>query len=174
MSAVEIKLLCVKLGISLSELARKNGSTPQAFSQKMQRDSFTTKDLCSIARSVGCEYESSFILPNGERIVEWFPKNISKEGVAEKMERKAGILSERDLERRCRYRLSLHGLKMRKVKGNNERAVYYLYENGMDDSPPEYDSSYLTLDQVSEYCEELEEQDRLDREEKKTSQAQKM
>ncbi len=169
MASVEIKLLCIKLGISVSELARRNGSTPQAFSQKMQRDSFTTKDLCSIARSVGCEYESSFVLPNGERIVEWFPKISSQEGGEVKMERNAGFLSERDLERRCRYRLSLHGMKMRKVKGNNDQAVYYLFENGTDDSPPEYDSAYLVLDQVAEYCEELEAQDRLDREEKKSS-----
>ena len=170
MASVEIKLLCIKLGISVSELARRNGSTPQAFSQKMQRDRFTTKDLCSIARSVGCEYESSFVLPNGERIAEWFPKISSQEGGEVKMERNAGFLSDRDLERRCRYRLSLHGMKMRKVKGNSGQAVYYLYENGMDDSPPEYDSAYLILDQVVEYCGELEEQDRLDCEEKKSSQ----
>lgn len=170
MASVEIKLLCIKLGISVSELARKNGSTPQAFSQKMQRDSFTTKDLCSIARSVGCEYESTFVLPNGERIVEWFPKNSSQEGVDENMERKSNFLSERDLERRCRYRLSLHNMKMRKVKGNNGQAVYYLFENGLDDSPPENDSGYLILSEVMEYCEELEEQDRLAREDRRNSQ----
>ena len=170
MASVEIKLLCIKLGISVSELARKNGSTPQAFSQKMQRDSFTTKDLCSIARSVGCEYESTFVLPNGERIVEWFPKNSSQEGVDENMERKSNFLSERDLERRCRYRLSLHNTKMRKVKGNNGQAVYYLFENGLDDSPPENDSGYLILSEVMEYCEELEEQDRLAREDRRNSQ----
>ena len=170
MASVEIKLLCIKLGISVSELARKNGSTPQAFSQKIQRDSFTTKDLCSIARSVGCEYESTFVLPNGERIVEWFPKNSSQEGVDENMERNSNFLSERDLERRCRYRLSLHNMKMRKVKGNNGQAVYYLFENGLDDSPPENDSGYLILSEVMEYCEELEEQDRLAREDRRNSQ----
>lgn len=167
MASVEIKLLCIKLGISVSELARRNGSTPQAFSQKMQRDSFTTKDLCSIACSVGCEYESSFVLPNGERIVEWFPKISSQEGGEVKMERNAGFLSERDLERRCRYRLSLHNTKMRKIKGDNGQSVYYLFEDGFDDSPPEYDSAYLTLDQIMDYCEELEEQDKLKRHEEK-------
>lgn len=163
MASLEIKLLCVKLGISVSELARKIGSTPQAFGQRLQRDSFTTKDLCAIARSVGCKYESSFILPNGDRIVEWFTPTISQKGGEDKTEKHAGFLSDRDLERRCRYRLSLHNTKMRKIKGDNGQSVYYLFEDGSDDSPPEYDSACLTLDQIMDYCEELEEQDKLKR-----------
>jgi len=45
----QIKIFCVKLGISVSELARLYGSSPQAFSQKMKRERFTTDELKKIA-----------------------------------------------------------------------------------------------------------------------------
>lgn len=64
----QIKILCVKLGISVSELARKNGKSPQAFSQKMKREAFTPSELKLIAKSVGCDYESAFVLPDGEKV----------------------------------------------------------------------------------------------------------
>jgi hypothetical protein len=66
----QIKILCVKLGISVSELARCCGSSPQAFSQKMKREGFTPADLKDVAAAVGCGFESAFILPNGERVTD--------------------------------------------------------------------------------------------------------
>ena len=66
----QIKILCVKLGISVSELARRCGSSPQAFSQKMKREGFTPADLKDVAVAVGCGFETSFILPNGERVTD--------------------------------------------------------------------------------------------------------
>lgn len=66
----QIKILCVKLGISVSELARLNDTSPQAFAQKMKRETFTTADLKKIAKAAGCEYESSFILPTGEKVTD--------------------------------------------------------------------------------------------------------
>ena len=66
----QLKILCVKLNISVSELARRCGKSPQAFSQKMKRESFTPSDLKDIAEAVNCQYESSFILPDGERVTE--------------------------------------------------------------------------------------------------------
>lgn len=66
----QIKILCVKLNISVSELARRCGKSPQAFSQKMKRESFTPAELREIAAIVNCEYESSFILPGGEKVTE--------------------------------------------------------------------------------------------------------
>jgi transcriptional regulator with XRE-family HTH domain len=66
----QIKILCVKLGISVSELARRCGSSPQAFSQKMKREGFTPADLKDVAAAVGCGFESAFILPNGERVTD--------------------------------------------------------------------------------------------------------
>lgn len=64
----QIKILCIKLGISLSELGRKSGKSPQAFSQKVKRESLTVDELKAIAESAGCKYEGSFVLPNGERV----------------------------------------------------------------------------------------------------------
>lgn len=64
----QIKILCVKLGISVSELARKTGNSPQAFGQKMKREGFTPKELKYLAEAVGCKYETSFIMPDGEEV----------------------------------------------------------------------------------------------------------
>ena len=66
----QLNILCVKLDISVSELARRCGTSPQPFSQKMKRERFTPLELKEIARAVGCKYESSFVLPNGDRISE--------------------------------------------------------------------------------------------------------
>lgn len=66
----QLKILCVKLNISVSELARRCGKSPQAFSQKMKRESFTPADLKEIANAVNCKYETAFILPDGERVAE--------------------------------------------------------------------------------------------------------
>lgn len=64
----QMKILCVKLGISVSELGRLVGKSPQAFTQKMKRESFTVDELKEIAKVVGCSYEGSFTLPNGDKV----------------------------------------------------------------------------------------------------------
>lgn len=64
----QIKILCVKLNMSVSELARLNGSSPQAFSQKMKREGFTPNELKELATVAGCRYETAFVLPNGEKV----------------------------------------------------------------------------------------------------------
>lgn len=66
----QIKILCVKLGISVSELARQCGSSPQAFSQKMKREGFTPDELKAVAQVVGCKYEGIFTLPDGSVVVD--------------------------------------------------------------------------------------------------------
>lgn len=64
----QLKILCVKLGISVSELGRMSGRSPQAFNQKMKRETFTVDELKKIAEAAGCKYEGSFILPTGEKV----------------------------------------------------------------------------------------------------------
>lgn len=64
----QIKILCVELGISVSELARKCGSSPQAFAQKMKRERFTPDELKEIAAAAGCSFVTAFVLPGGEKI----------------------------------------------------------------------------------------------------------
>lgn len=66
----QLKILCVKLDISVSELARLCGTSPQAFSQKMKREGFTPADLKKVAKAAGCCYEGSFILPDGEKVTD--------------------------------------------------------------------------------------------------------
>lgn len=66
----QLKILCVKLHISVSELARLCGTSPQAFSQKMKREGFTPADLKKIAIAAGCKYEGSFVLPNGDKVTD--------------------------------------------------------------------------------------------------------
>ena len=41
----QIKVLCVRSNISVAELARRMGTTPQNFNSKMKRESFTVSDL---------------------------------------------------------------------------------------------------------------------------------
>lgn len=64
----QLKILCVKLDISVSELARLFGRSPQAFSQKMKRESFTVDELKKIAEASGCKYVGAFELSNGEKV----------------------------------------------------------------------------------------------------------
>lgn len=66
----QIKILCVKLNISVSELARLYGSSPQAFSQKMKREGFTPADLKKVAEAAGCQYKGTFILPDGDKVTD--------------------------------------------------------------------------------------------------------
>ena len=66
----QLKILCVKLGISVSELARMCNTSPPAFSQKMKREGFTPAELKKIAEAAGCQYEASFILPNGDKVTD--------------------------------------------------------------------------------------------------------
>ena len=66
----QIRILCVKMGISVAELARKNGISQQAFNQKLLRGTHTPADLKEIADSLGCHYEGVFVLPDGSRIVD--------------------------------------------------------------------------------------------------------
>ena len=64
----QIKVLCVRCHISVSELARRVGQSPQNFNGKLKRQSFSVPDLEKIAEALGCTFERTFILPNGERV----------------------------------------------------------------------------------------------------------
>lgn len=64
----QIKVLCVRSDISVSELARRIGTTPQNFNGKMKRKSFTISELEDIAKAVNSSFERKFILENGEKI----------------------------------------------------------------------------------------------------------
>ena len=57
----QIKVLCVRSDISVAELARRIGTTPQNFNGKMKRESF-------IAGAVNSSFERKFVLKNGEKV----------------------------------------------------------------------------------------------------------
>ena len=50
----QIKVLCVRSNISVAELARRMGTTPQNFNSKMKRESFTISDLEYLAETPFC------------------------------------------------------------------------------------------------------------------------
>ncbi len=64
----QVKILCVRNNISIAELARRLGKSPQSFNSKMKRESFTINELIEIADATGCEFERKFILENGEEV----------------------------------------------------------------------------------------------------------
>lgn len=64
----QIKVLCVRSNISMAELARRIGISPQSFSAKMKRESFTISDLETIADAAGASFVRKFVLYNGEEV----------------------------------------------------------------------------------------------------------
>lgn len=64
----QIKVLCVRSNVSVAELARRVGTTPQNFGGKMKRESFTVSELEDIADAVNSSFERKFVLENGEEI----------------------------------------------------------------------------------------------------------
>ena len=66
--AEQIKVLCVRCGVSEAELARRLGKSPQSFNSKMKRETFTVSNLDEIAKALGVSFSWCFILGNGEKV----------------------------------------------------------------------------------------------------------
>lgn len=64
----QIRVLCVRTGISLSELARRINQTPQNFNAKLKRNTITQDELNQIAKVLDVTYEQYFVLGNGELV----------------------------------------------------------------------------------------------------------
>lgn len=64
----QIKVLCVRTNISVSELARRMGMSPQNLNAKLKRGTFTVSDLEQIAEATGTTFERKFILDDGEEV----------------------------------------------------------------------------------------------------------
>lgn len=63
-----IRELCEKQNISLAELCRRIGQTPQNFNKKLKRGTVSFEEMMEIAEAVGVGYEQAFVLPDGEYI----------------------------------------------------------------------------------------------------------
>ena len=57
----QIRVLCVRSGVSLSELARRINQTPQNFSVKLKRNTVTQDELNQIANVLNVKYEQYII-----------------------------------------------------------------------------------------------------------------
>lgn len=77
------------------------------------------------------------------------------------------MITENKIERRCRYRLRLHGMKMHKTLNDLNTPVYYVIEEYLDEWPKysEDKGSWYNLDGLRVLCEELQEKDEIAREE---------
>ncbi len=63
-----IRNLCKEKEITLAELARRLGQTPQNFSKKLKRETVSTEELMQIADVLDVKFEQSYILENGEKL----------------------------------------------------------------------------------------------------------
>ena len=63
-----IRELCDRMNISLAELCRRIGQTPQNFNKKLQRVTVSSEEMTKIAEVLDVGYEQAFVLPDGEYI----------------------------------------------------------------------------------------------------------
>lgn len=63
-----IRELCDRMNISLAELCRRIGQTPQNFNKKLQRGTVSFDEMIAIADTLGVKYEQIFVLSDGVRI----------------------------------------------------------------------------------------------------------
>ena len=64
----KIRLACTLAGISVSELARRIGTTPQNMSQRLKVGRFSAEELERIAQALGAEFRLEFIFPDGSKV----------------------------------------------------------------------------------------------------------
>ena len=63
-TAEQIKVLCVRMDISISELARRIGQSPQNFSAKLKRGTITDTELVKIADITAVQDSSNLKMPS--------------------------------------------------------------------------------------------------------------
>lgn len=63
-----IRALCEKKNISIAELSRRIGQTPQNFNKKLKRGTVSSEEMMAIADAMGVGYEQAFVLEDGEKI----------------------------------------------------------------------------------------------------------
>lgn len=63
-----IREVCEKKNISLAELARRIGQSPQNFNKKLKRGTVSLEEMIEIANVLGIMFEQGFTLPDGQSI----------------------------------------------------------------------------------------------------------
>ena len=65
----KIKIIMGRRGVTITDLAKKTGQSPQNMSNKMGRDNFSEKELKEIATVLDCTFETVFRMNDtGEEI----------------------------------------------------------------------------------------------------------
>ncbi len=64
----QVKVLCVRCGVSEAELARRLGKSPQSLNAKLKRNKMNVDELEEIAKVLGVAFKRCFILANGEEV----------------------------------------------------------------------------------------------------------
>ena len=65
---MKIKLAVTYAKISEAELARRLGTTSQAFGQRLKTGKFSSSDLEKIAAALGAEASFNFTFPDGTKV----------------------------------------------------------------------------------------------------------
>jgi len=65
---MKIRLAQTYAKISASEMCRRYGTSPQAFSQRMETGKFSTAELEKIAECCGAKFVCYFEFPDGTKI----------------------------------------------------------------------------------------------------------
>lgn len=63
-----VRQLCIKKNISIAELCRHIGQTPQNFNKKLKRGTISCEEMIKISKELKVDYEHTFIFPDGEKI----------------------------------------------------------------------------------------------------------
>lgn len=63
-----VRELCDKKNISLAELCRRIGQTPQNFNKKLKRGTISSSEMMEIADVLNIKYEQVFILSESEKV----------------------------------------------------------------------------------------------------------
>lgn len=61
----QIKMACIHADITLAEVAKKMGMSPQSFSNRMKTGKFTRAELENIGKAIGADYISCFRFSDG-------------------------------------------------------------------------------------------------------------
>lgn len=69
MMAEKIKVLLIKTGMTVPQLAESQGKTRQSFYKKLRKDNFSERELREIAELTGSELEINFIIKRDGIIV---------------------------------------------------------------------------------------------------------
>jgi Helix-turn-helix. len=65
----KIRIVLIKRGMSMRDLAKLLGTSPQNLNDKLHRDNFKEADLIKIAAALNCKYTVSFTMNDTGEIV---------------------------------------------------------------------------------------------------------